>query len=151
MAEPAMMFERSLSAAELLSAEVAIMAGRLAEMLSAAPLAGDATVASSIRFLKEASSNARSGQSRSTSLADGERDLTQPLTRIAEAFTLSPVEVDLIVLAGMAEEHEGFASCFRMLHPRGEPRPTVGLAAQLFCRATANRWSCRTVVLQHRE
>ncbi|PYS97003.1 MAG: hypothetical protein DMF65_12435, partial [Acidobacteria bacterium] len=34
------------------------------------------------------------------------------------------------MLAGMAEQHEGFAAVMRTLHPRGEPRPTVGLAAQ---------------------
>jgi hypothetical protein len=32
----------------------------------------------------------------------------------------------------MPEEHEGYAAILRALHPRGEPRPSAGLAAQLF-------------------
>ena len=31
---------------------------------------------------------------------------------------LGPVEADLVVLAGMAEEHEGFSELLRVLHPR---------------------------------
>ena len=33
------------------------------------------------------------------------------------------------MLAGLAEEHEGIAATLRTLHPTGEPRPTLGLAA----------------------
>jgi hypothetical protein len=148
MAEPAMIYESSVSAAEYLSAEVAIMAGRLADMLTAAPVAGDDTVASSIRFLRELSSSADGPHSLSEFLVAGQRDIAQPLMRIADAFALSPVEVDLIILAGMAEEHEGLASCFRMLHPRGESRPTTGLAAQLFCKTSNERHMMRQLLTQ---
>lgn len=51
------------------------------------------------------------------------------LHRLVERHGLSPVECDLIVLAGLAEEHEGIAATLRTLHPTGEPRPTLGLAA----------------------
>lgn len=54
-----------------------------------------------------------------------------PLDRLAAGLALSPVEVDLILLAGMPEEHEGYGSVLRSLNPRGEARPNVGLAAQL--------------------
>ena len=35
------------------------------------------------------------------------------------------------MLAGMPEENDGFAGALRELHPRGEGRPTVGLALRL--------------------
>ncbi|MFH8251249.1 ATP-binding protein [Microbacterium sp. B2969] len=54
-----------------------------------------------------------------------------PLQRVVRAFSLTDEEVDLIVLAGVPEEHEGLATTFRSLHPTGEPRPTAGLAALL--------------------
>jgi SpoVK/Ycf46/Vps4 family AAA+-type ATPase len=62
-----------------------------------------------------------------------------PLDRLAAALGLSPFEVDLLVLAGFPHEHEALALLLRSLHPRGEPYPTVGLAAQLFCRADHDR------------
>lgn len=52
-----------------------------------------------------------------------------PLDHLVGSFELSDEEHDLIVLAGLPEEHEGLATTFRGLHPQGEPRPTVGLAA----------------------
>jgi hypothetical protein len=59
--------------------------------------------------------------------------------RLQARLGCSPVEMDIAILAGLADEHEAFAGVFRMLHPRGEPRPTVGLAAQLFCDTSAER------------
>lgn len=44
----------------------------------------------------------------------------------------SEFDAELTALAGLADEHEGFSAIFRRLHPSGEPRPTAGLAAQLF-------------------
>src|SRR5689334_12422881 len=52
-----------------------------------------------------------------------------PLTRLIAGLGLSPDEVDLVLLAGMPEEHEGLASTLAKLHPADEPRPTLGLAA----------------------
>src|SRR5439155_1737952 len=43
------------------------------------------------------------------------------LDRFAAALGLSPVELDLLALAGLAEEHDGYAAVLRRLHPRGEP------------------------------
>jgi ATPase family associated with various cellular activities (AAA) len=51
------------------------------------------------------------------------------LDRLVERHRLGPVECDLIVLAGLAEEHQGIAATLRTLHPTGEPWPTLGLAA----------------------
>src|SRR4051812_1414813 len=55
-----------------------------------------------------------------------------PLDRLTISYGLSPVELDLLVLTGMPEQHEGYGSVMRSLHPRSESHPTVGLAAQLF-------------------
>ena len=54
-----------------------------------------------------------------------------PLERIRERYGLGPLAVDLLLLAGLPEEHEGLAATFRALHPQGDPRPTLGLAARL--------------------
>src|SRR6185369_10050890 len=52
-----------------------------------------------------------------------------PLDLLAARYGLSDRECELILLAGLPEEHEGLAATFRSFHPQGEPRPTVGLAA----------------------
>ena len=53
---------------------------------------------------------------------------SEPLDLLVERLGLTPDEHDLVVLAGLAEEHEGLAGTFRSLHPLGEPRPSIGLA-----------------------
>ena len=60
------------------------------------------------------------------------RTLTeQRLDRLAGKLKFDRGDLELLLLAGMPEEHEGYAAVFRTLHPRGEPRPSVGLAAQV--------------------
>ena len=56
---------------------------------------------------------------------------TGGLERLAGGLALDDLEVDLVLLAGLAEEHEGVASVLTAVHPSGEPRPSLGLAAQL--------------------
>ncbi|MGW6129716.1 ATP-binding protein [Cellulomonas sp. NPDC055163] len=58
-------------------------------------------------------------------------DAPTPLDRLTARFGLSLDEQELLVLAGLPEEHEGLAATFRSLHPNAEPRPTAGLAALL--------------------
>jgi len=58
---------------------------------------------------------------------------SEPILRVAAGFSLTPLELDLVVLAGLPDEHEGFAGVLRAVHPRGDPHPTAGLAARLFC------------------
>lgn len=74
------------------------------------------------------------------------RKAPDPLDRLSAALSLSPFEVDLFLLAGMAEEHEGLCSVLRALHPRGEPRPTAGLAAQLLCEGRGERLLLRAAL-----
>jgi len=66
-----------------------------------------------------------------------------PLDRLAASLGLSKCEVDLILFAGLPEEHEGYASVLRSMHPRGEPRPTIGLAAQVLCHSPSERGRLR--------
>jgi hypothetical protein len=65
--------------------------------------------------------------------------LNAPLERLVRGFGLGPDEEDLLLLSGLPEEHEGLAATFRSLHPRSEPRPTVGLAALLLGGGPAER------------
>lgn len=55
----------------------------------------------------------------------------EPLGRLAGCLGLSACETDLIVLAGLSEEHEGYADVLRWIHPQHRPWPTLGLAAQI--------------------
>jgi hypothetical protein len=71
-----------------------------------------------------------------------------PIDRVAQKLRLSPVELDLVYLAGAADAHEALAAVFRALHPSGEPRPTFGLAASLFCRSEEERRALRIVLLE---
>jgi hypothetical protein len=63
---------------------------------------------------------------------DLEPALPVTLRRLVRRLGLGPLEIELVVLAGLAEEHQGIAATFRSLHPTGEPWPTLGLAALLF-------------------
>lgn len=70
----------------------------------------------------------------------------QPVERIADFFGLSPLELDLLLLAGLPEEHEGLAGTFRVLHPYGEPHLTAGLAATVLAGSAVDRIRLRTVL-----
>jgi hypothetical protein len=54
-----------------------------------------------------------------------------PVDRLAAVYRLTTLELDLLVLAGSAEEHEGLAAVLRGLHPAGEPAVTTGLVAAM--------------------
>lgn len=64
---------------------------------------------------------------------------THALDRLVHAYALSPAERDLLLLAGMAEEHEEIAGVLRALHPSAEPKVTAGLAARLLCDSIEER------------
>lgn len=55
----------------------------------------------------------------------------EPLDRLIAALSMTAGEVDLLLIALMPEIHEGFCEVLRALNPRGEPRPSLGLAAQV--------------------
>ena len=56
------------------------------------------------------------------------------------------VERDVVILAAMPEEHEGYASVLRNLNPRSEPYLTAGLAAQLTCESARDRFAFRQLL-----
>jgi hypothetical protein len=108
--------DRDLSAR---AAELALRVAALVEETCSPQSGATATVA----FLRDWA--AAAGASRPALEAPA------PIDRLVAYFALDDAERDLLLLAGLAEEHEGLAATFRSLHPRGEPRPTVGLAALL--------------------
>jgi hypothetical protein len=69
-----------------------------------------------------------------------------PLESLAATFGLGEPERRLVLLAGLAEEHEGLAGTLRSLHPLGEPRPTVGLAALVMAGAGTDRAEVRKLL-----
>jgi hypothetical protein len=121
-----------------LTREIGIMAGRLAAFLDRVlPETGRA--ADGREFLE------------SVSQALKFKALPQPgpgeaLERLMRVLPLARLEIDLCVLAGMAEEHEGFAAVFRTLHPRGDSQPSAGLMAQFLCRDLAERFTFRELL-----
>jgi hypothetical protein len=79
-------------------------------------------------------------------LASIEDGPVHPVDRVIERFGLSAVEVELLLLAAMPEEHEGYSAVLRALHPKGDSRPSLGLAAQLLFAAAGERQQCRHIV-----
>jgi hypothetical protein len=69
-----------------------------------------------------------------------------PLDRLTAALELTEMEVDLIALAGLPEQHEGYAGVLRRLDAEGAPWPTAGLAAQLYAAAPADRAGLRELL-----
>jgi hypothetical protein len=70
----------------------------------------------------------------------------EPFAQLGARYLLSQHEEDLILLAGLPEEHEGLASTLRALHPNGEPRVTAGLAALLLGVVTGDRSKVRRLL-----
>src|SRR4029079_12862029 len=91
----------------------------LAGMLERFPGAGEGAPAGAAAFRRAANVGypvAAPGLEKKPGL---ERD-EAPLERLIRLASLSAEDLDLVVLAGMPEDHEGYASVFRALHPRGE-------------------------------
>lgn len=129
--------------------EAALVAGRLGEVLDGLPsledeLPGGLSFVESFRAAVLGPEPTVEGPAGVAS--GGPRRDRHPLDRIVNGFDLSKLEKDVLVLAGLPEEHEGFGSILRTLHPEGEPRPTVGLAAQLFRPAVEKRNEIRAVL-----
>ena len=119
-----------------LAAETARIAERLAELVGTLFGPGDDGAADIVGFLRSAAEGAEAP----CEVGPGALD------RLAAALRLTPVEVDLVLLAGLAEEHEGYASAFRRINPTGAPYPTAGLAARLFCVHSDERSELRALL-----
>jgi ATPase family associated with various cellular activities (AAA) len=104
-----------------LSARAAAMAERLAGFVESHASA-EAGAPAAVDFLR--------GWARATLDAGPPADLPDsPLRRLGTRLALSDVELDLLLLAGLPEEHEALAGTFRQMHIGGEPYPSIGLAA----------------------
>jgi SpoVK/Ycf46/Vps4 family AAA+-type ATPase len=130
-----------------LTREAGILAGRLARFLNASFPHIDQPLADGHAFLQAFFESVAEGQSLDWWLEHSQErrpvQLIHPLDRITRRLALTPVEIDLLLLAGLSEEHEGLAAVLRTLHPRNEPYPTVGLAAQLICDGSFSRDALR--------
>jgi len=140
---PAPGFDAAFAFAERLSREVGAMAGRLARFLAATPLVRETAVANGQAFLNTMVETTASIEEKFNCPVPLQ---AHPLDRLARALKFTPLEIDLLILAGMTHEHEGYASIMRSLNPRGEPYLSVGLAAQLFCQTLNERRELREIL-----
>ncbi|WP_412543360.1 ATP-binding protein [Longispora sp. K20-0274] len=128
-----------------LAARVAPLALRLADLLD--ERCGRASGAG------EAATFLRTWAGQSTVTVPADPGL-RPLDRLRDRYGLTPVDLDLLLLAGLPEEHEGLASTIRTLHPHEEPRVTAGLAALLLGpdgdRSAIRRALCAGPAVRHR-
>ena len=136
-------------AAQRLAIETGILAGGLAALLDGA-LPETNRASDGLNFLQFAFTSVANGRPLAdfvnNPLSRRPEGPPHPIDRLADALALSPIEIELCLLAGMTEEHEGYAAVFRALHPRGEPRPTIGLAAQLFSETVQDRFDLRELL-----
>ncbi len=128
------------NAATRLGRAAAQVAGRLARLLAALPAASHGPAADGVAFLDAMAAEAQGRR------AESARDAADPFERLADGLGLAPAERDLLLLAGLPEEHEGYGSVLRALHPRGEPRPSLGLCAQLLCENAHERLALRELL-----
>jgi ATPase family associated with various cellular activities (AAA) len=117
----AIAFDRPQTPSPRLARETGRIAARLAELVAVAG-EGDPMLADAVRFLRVRGD---------TLEGPGDPLVPEPIDRLVAALGLTPVELDLLLLAGLAEEHEGYAAALRRIHPAGEPYATAGLAARL--------------------
>ena len=105
----------------LIAPSTADIARRVSDLVQEHCSAGPGTN-TAVEFLNSWAEGASAG-------TNSAEPVTTALTRAADLFGLTHEEVELVVLAGLPDEHEGIAATFRALHPLGDPRPTLGLAA----------------------
>lgn len=118
------------------------------ERVSRALSARAAVLAQRVAGLLEATCREESGAPAATAFLRGWAEFAaepaagrppepDPFGHLLARLGIGPVERDLLLLAGLPEEHEGLAVTFRTLHPRGDSYASVGLAALLLERAPA--------------
>jgi len=134
----------------LLQREVAIMAGRFAQLLRQRFADDSSSVAVSLAFLeyqyREHCGEAPLSDWPGDCISRLSDDPNTPVYRLITGLELQLIEVELLILAGLAEEHEGFADIFRTLHPTVQPLATLGLAAQLLCNRKPQRQLLRQAI-----
>ena len=131
-----------------LAREAGILAGRLAEFLEVSFAHAEGTMADSHEFLRAFFESVSPGfplGSWSRNPYDRSPETAQPLDRLSQSLNLSAAEVELLLLAGMSEEHEGLAAVLRHLHPRNESWASVGLTALLLYPQQSDRQVLRAL------
>src|ERR1700688_2082142 len=113
--------------AERMSRKIATLGGRLAHLLAQSPVAQEDVLTRAHTFLHVMYDALADGKTDpEAKLPDPKRQSEiYPIDRLAAALSLEAVDVDLILLAAMAEEHEGYASILRSLNPQNEPYATI--------------------------
>lgn len=136
--------------AERLRFECALMAGRLAQLLRERFVDNPSAVATALAFLDSCYQLEAGDQPLVTwtgsLLERRSEERYHPIDLLGYGLNLDPLELELLILAGLAEQHEGYADIFRTLHPNALPRPSVGLAAQLLCPDAAARETLRQLL-----
>jgi SpoVK/Ycf46/Vps4 family AAA+-type ATPase len=126
-----------------------MLAGRLAQLLGR--VSPEHPLAQSRAFLlskHEAAVQAQNSDASAGKLERPSRVDAQPVDLLAARFGLSEADIELLLLAAMPDEHEGYSAVMRALHPSGESRATAGLAAQLLFGDTNGRERCRQTLEQ---
>jgi len=133
-----------------LTRETGILAGRLAQFLATSLPRIEGSITEGQQFLQaffESVSDGRPLVSWSRNPLDrSSPGSSHPIDRLARVLALSASEIELLVLGGLSEEHEGLAAILRSLHPRNEPRATLGLAAQLLGDGQPSRSAFRALI-----
>lgn len=114
------------------------LAGRLAGLLRASEIAAAEPVAAAIGALER----------RAEAAPGAPGPLPPGIIRLAEGLRLDALDLDLLLLAAMAEHDEASASILSLIHPTGRPWPTVGLAERLFCDGMPDRRRLRERITQ---
>src|SRR5436853_3127889 len=106
-----------------LEREAGLLAGRLAHFIAASLPSVEGAIAEGRAFLHalfEAVSEGRPLSSWLRNPLDRQpQGAPHPLDLLSQGLALAPAEVELLLLAGLSEEHEGLAALLRTLHPRG--------------------------------
>lgn len=127
-----------------------VLAGRLAQFLKTTLPGNGSSMAEGQAFLWAMFEAVAEGQSFESLQGTVLRPLSDgslhPIDRLAGALRFSPLEIEILLLAGLSEEHEGYAAILRSLHPRSEARVSVGLAAQLYCGSSHERFAFRQLL-----
>jgi hypothetical protein len=142
---------KSEGVSDRLTRSLAVMSGRLARLLAQIPGQSDESLLQSRSFLQasyEAAGQGISLDSEASGLLDHSGEEPHTIDLLLDRFHLSSIEAEILLLAAMPEEHEGYSAVFRSLHPKGESHATVGLAAQLLFAKNGGRQHCREVVEQ---
>ena len=119
-----------------LSARAGVIARSVAEVLEQR-CSDESGAAEAVEFLRRWADSTTSPPAIAVSALD----------KLAARFGLSAEECDLLLLAGLPEEHEGVATTFRALHLLGEPYPSAGLAALVLGGTTQARSLTRELLI----